>query len=174
MTPRTVITLLVSVVVVPFAALAFAGCGSVGSTASSGAPTKANVRPTTVDTASTKSLGRILVDSEGRTLYLFEKDKGGRSACSGSCALAWPPLRAHGKPRAAGDTKASKVATTTRSDGTSQVTYNGHPLYLYQEDDKPGVVNGQGVNVWGGRWYTLTAAGRRVTKKGPPGSGGGY
>jgi predicted lipoprotein with Yx(FWY)xxD motif len=161
--------------VVPLTALAvaLAGCGGGGSTASSGPPKNTNVRRPTVDVA-TNRLGEVLVDSKGRTLYLFKKDKGTKSACSGACASAWPPLRANGKPTVGGDAKASKVATTTRSDGAPQVTYNGHALYLYQNDLKPGDATGQGVDVWGGRWFALSPAGKQVTKGSRTSGGGGY
>jgi len=174
MTPSRAITLLAGAAVMPLTALAVAGCGSGsgGSTPSSAPRKKANIRRPTVDVA-TNDLGEVLVDSKGRTLYLFKKDKGKRSACSGACASAWPPLRTSGKPRVGGDAKASMVDTTTRSDGAPQVTYNGHPLYLYQGDEKPGVANGQGVNVWGGRWFALSPAGKQVSGKGRGSSSGG-
>lgn len=158
---------------VPLIALVAGGCG--GSTPKSSASSKSTtVRPPTVD-SSTNRLGEILVDSKGRTVYLFKKDKGTKSACIGPCANAWPPVRANSKPTVSGDAKASKVATTTRSDGAPQVTYNGHPLYRYQNDDKPSDATGQGVNAWGGRWFALTPAGKQSAGKGPkPSSGGGY
>jgi predicted lipoprotein with Yx(FWY)xxD motif len=158
--------------VVPLTAVAVAGCGSSGSTASSTPPHKTSVRPPTVD-VSTNRLGEVLVDSKGRTLYLFKKDKGAKSACVGACADAWPPLRANGKPTAAGDAKVSRIAATTRSDGAAQIVYSGHPLYLYQGDDKPGDANGQGVNAWGGRWFALSPAGKQILKASAPKSGGG-
>jgi predicted lipoprotein with Yx(FWY)xxD motif len=174
MTASRAITLLATAAVVPLTALVVAGCGGGGSSASpsSAAPPKnTKVRPPTVD-VSTNRLGEVLVDSKGRTLYLFKKDKGTNSACSGSCASAWPPLRVNGKPTTAGDAKASLVAITTRSDGAPQVTYNRHPLYLYQGDDNPGKANGQGVNAWGGRWFALSPAGKQVIKGSPKKSGG--
>ena len=94
-------------------------------------------------------LGNILVNSNGRTLYLFQKDSGMKSACSGACASAWPPVRANGKPTVGGGANASLVGTTARSDGEPQVTYNGQPLYLYQGDQKPGDMNGQGLTGFG-------------------------
>lgn len=165
MTPSRAITLLASAAAVPLTALAVAGCDSGGTTVSSG-PEKP-----TVD-VSTNRLGKILVDSKGRTLYLFKRDKGTKSACVGACARAWPPLRANGKPTVGGDAKASRVATTKRPDGAPQVTYNGHPLYLYQGDELPGKANGQGVNGWGGRWFALSPAGKQVSRKSA--GGGGY
>ena len=166
------IILLASAAVVPLTALVVAGCGGGGSTAKSSAPPKnTDIRPPTVD-VTTNRLGEVLADSKGRTLYLFKKDKGTKSACFGACAGAWPPVRATGKPTVAGDAKISKVATTKRPDGAAQIVYNGHPLYLYQGDDKPGDANGQGVNAWGGRWFALSAAGKQILKASAPKKGG--
>jgi len=162
-----------AVAVAPLAALAVAGCGGGDSSASPGPAKDTRAELPTVD-ASTNRLGEILVDSKGLTLYVFERDKGTKSTCFGSCARAWPPLRTKDKPTASGDAKASKVGTTGRADGAPQVTYNGHPLYLYQGDLKPGEATGQGVNVWGGIWYAVSPAGKRITKGVPKGGKSGY
>jgi predicted lipoprotein with Yx(FWY)xxD motif len=134
----------------------------------------APAKPTSAQTATVRvakrDLGRVLVDSRGRTLYLFKKDSGTKSACFGACAAAWPPLRASGKPSVGNGLKASKVGTIKRSDGKRQVTYNGHPLYHFQGDKKAGDTNGQGLNAFGARWYVVSSAGRQVTSSG----GGGY
>ena len=108
------------------------------------------------------SLGRILVDSHGRTLYLFEKDKNGKSACYGSCAAYWPPLIASGKPRAVSGAKASLLGTTRRHDGRRQVTYRHHPLYRYAGDAGKGQTNGQGLNESGGLWWVLSPTGNKI------------
>ena len=92
----------------------------------------------TVETHSGAS-GTYLTDGSGKTLYLFLADKGGKSACSGSCATLWPPLTTKGAPAASGDAAAGMLATTTRSDGTKQVTYAGHPLYYFQADTAAGM-----------------------------------
>jgi predicted lipoprotein with Yx(FWY)xxD motif len=165
------LSLLTRVVAAPLAVLVLAGCGG-GATGSAPPPTTANGRPATVGIANDSSLGKILVDSQGRTLYLFQKDNGTKSACYGACATAWPPLRASGKPTIGGGANASLVATTARSDGQPQVTYGGHPLYLYQGDQTPGDTNGQGVTAFGGGWFTLSPAGNQVAGK-PSSSGGG-
>ena len=89
------------------------------------------------------------------------QDSGTASACSGACATAWPPLRATGKPVVGAGLSATKVSTTPRSDGKSQVTYNGHPLYLFVQDKKPGDTNGQGVTAFGAGWFALSTAGTR-------------
>ena len=124
-----------------------------------------------VSTAKT-SLGQILVDSRGRTLYMFDKDEHGKSACNGKCASFWPPLIAAAKPRAAGGAKASLLGTTKRADGRLQVTYHGHPVYTFVKDTKKGQTNGEELNAFGAEWYALSSAGNEVHKKGS--SKGGY
>jgi predicted lipoprotein with Yx(FWY)xxD motif len=127
-----------------------------------------------VSTAKT-SLGRILVSSNGRTLYLFEKDRNGKSACSGQCAVFWPPLITSGKPIVTGGARASLIGTTRRADGRLQVTYNHHPLYTFVKDTKAGQTNGEGVNAFGAGWDAMTPAGAKIEKPSAPSpSGGGY
>jgi predicted lipoprotein with Yx(FWY)xxD motif len=155
---------------VALTALAISACGGSGGTAP---PTTASGQAATIGLADEGSLGGILVDTQGRSLYLFQKDVGTRSECAGACAAAWPPLRDAGKPVVGTDLSASKVGTTPRSDGKPQVTYNGHPLYLYSGDRKPGDTNGQGLNVFGGGWFALSAAGNMVSGTGT-GNGSGY
>jgi predicted lipoprotein with Yx(FWY)xxD motif len=134
----------------------------------------AHARGPIVSTAST-SLGRVLVDSRGHTLYLFGKDKNAKSACTGMCASFWPPLIAAGKPRAAGGVRSSLLGTTKRADGRMQVTYNHHPLYTFVKDTKKGQTNGEGVNAFGGKWDAVSTAGTLVAKKSSgSGGGGGY
>jgi predicted lipoprotein with Yx(FWY)xxD motif len=113
----------------------------------------------------TTSLGRILVDARGHTLYLFEKDKMGKSACSGQCATFWPPLITSGKPIAAAGVKASLLGTTKRADGRLQVTYNHHPLYGFYKDTARGQTKGQGLDFFGGEWYAVSPAGKTVEKE---------
>ena len=115
-------------------------------------------------------LGRILVDGRGHTLYLFAKDKHGRSSCAGQCAGFWPPLITSGKPRAAAGAKASLLGTTRRADGRLQVTYNHHPLYTFVQDTSKGQTNGEGVNAFGAEWDALSAAGAQVEKTGSSGN----
>jgi predicted lipoprotein with Yx(FWY)xxD motif len=150
-------------------ALALAGCGSSGGSSSTGSPAPpktASGRPATLGVSS-GALGSILVDSHGRTLYLFQRDSGRRSACTGACATGWPPLRVTGRPTIGEGAKASIVATSARSDGAAQVVYNGHPLYRFAGDQKPGDVNGQGVSAFGGLWYAVSPAGDQVTTQAP-------
>jgi predicted lipoprotein with Yx(FWY)xxD motif len=173
----------VAFAVVALAAVALlAGCGSKSSTSSSttsGASSKSagsssygSSKTTTSSTSSMSSAamvkaakvepGTVLVGPNGRTLYLFEKDHGTTSACSGACAQAWPPLTTSGTPKASGAVKASLLGTTKRSDGTMQVTYAGHPLYYFQGDSAAGQSNGQGSKAFGAGWYVVTPAGKKI------------
>src|SRR5215216_141572 len=133
MTRTRSITFLAGAALIALTALAVAGCGGGGATASTAPPKSASGHSATIGVAET-GLGKILVDSKGRTLYLFKKDSGTGSACFGACADAWPPLRATGKPTVGSRASASMVSTTKRSNGEPQVTYNGHPLYLFEGD----------------------------------------
>ena len=107
-------------------------------------------------------LGPVLVDGRGRTLYLFAKDKHGKSACLGKCAGFWPPLITSGKPLATAGAKNSLLGTTRRADGRLQVTYNHHPLYYFIGDGKPGQATGQGLNQFGAPWWALSPAGKEI------------
>ena len=137
---------------------------------------QSNGRTGTVATASSP-LGTILVDDHGRTLYRFEKDRRGESACAGGCALEWPPLITRGKPTAAGTAQGSLLGTTRRSDGSRQVTYDGHPLYRFEGDTQPGQTGGQGLRDFGASWFVVSPAGEKVDRDNPsqptqPGYGG--
>ena len=155
--------------------LVLAGCGSGGSNSSgSSAPPKtASGQPATFGVTN-GGLGKILVNSQGRTLYLFGKDSGTTSACTGACAGNWPPLRANGKPTLGTGADASLVGTIQRADGKPQVTYNGHPLYLFKGDKQPGDTNGEGLTAFGGTWYVLSSSGNQVVAQSPSSGGGGY
>jgi predicted lipoprotein with Yx(FWY)xxD motif len=171
MTRSRSITVLASTAALPLIALTAAACSSGGGGASA-SPTPAKTttgQPATVGVANT-GLGQTLVDSQGRTLYLFQKDSGTTSACTGACATAWPPLRATGQPTAGSGANASLLGTTQRSDGNPQVTYNGHPVYTFTGDQKAGDTNGQGVNAFGASWFALTSAGNQAS--GQSSSGG--
>ena len=130
--------------------------------AATASPQASSSRSATVKVAHT-NLGRILVNSSGRTLYLFKKDKGRKSTCYGQCAEFWPPLKEGGKPKAGSGAQASKIGTTRRRDGTRQVTYNGHPLYLFAQDTRRGETNGEGIKAFGARWFAVSPAGTQVT-----------
>jgi predicted lipoprotein with Yx(FWY)xxD motif len=165
------------------AALAIAGCGSSGSSSSSGstsaggaygsggstgATTASSEAPkpageiANVSLAKVGDLGMVLVDSKGFTLYDFHKDKGGKSACYGNCAVDWPPLMTSGAPTAGNGANGGMLGTVERTDGTTQVTYNGHPLYTYILDKKPGEGNGNDAKAFGGQWYALMGNGEEA------------
>ena len=147
-------------------AMVATGCG--GKSTSSSAPASSSATATGGATVTVKSskLGSILVDGKGRTLYLFEKDKGTTSSCYGACAGGWPPYTTNGAPRAGAGASASLLGTTTRTDGKTEVTYHGHPLYYFAGDRKPGDTNGEGLKAFGAEWYVLSAAGNKVEKEG--------
>jgi predicted lipoprotein with Yx(FWY)xxD motif len=115
-------------------------------------------------------LGKVLATSSGRTLYLFLADKHGKSACYGQCATYWPPLMKKGKVSAATGVKSNLLGTTKRKNGKRQVTYKGHPLYLYKLDKASGEISGQGQNFFGGKWYVVSGAGTAI-KAAPPAGG---
>jgi predicted lipoprotein with Yx(FWY)xxD motif len=123
----------------------------------------AAVRATTVATAPS-GLGRVLVDSRGQTLYLFEKDARGTSACSGLCTTYWPPLLTKGKPIASKGAHRSQLGSIRRADGTRQVTYAGHPVYLFSGDSKRGQTNGESLTDFGAGWYVLSPAGKKIDR----------
>jgi predicted lipoprotein with Yx(FWY)xxD motif len=110
-------------------------------------------------------LGRVLVDAHGKTLYLWAHDTGSKSTCSGACAKAWPPVVTKGKPVVRGGAKRGLVGTSRRADGRRQVTYNGHPLYTFIGDTKPGQTKGEGLTGFGGRWDPVSTAGKAVRKR---------
>ena len=152
-------------------ALIAAACGSSAGSAyssapyGSAAPASASISVAAKATklgAASSSLGRIVVDGTGRTLYLFEKDKNRRSACYGACAQYWPPLISHGKPIARAGAKQSLVGTTRRRNGSTQATYAGHPLYRYLGDTRPGQTNGAGLQDFGGGWDPISPSGKTV------------
>jgi predicted lipoprotein with Yx(FWY)xxD motif len=143
-------------------ALAVGAVAVAGASSGSASAAKKSSGAATVTVRKTK-LGSIIVDGSGRTMYLFEKDKGGKSACNGACATAWPPLMTSGKPKATGGAEAKLLGTTKRSNGT-QVTYAGHPIYAFQGDSKPGQTNGQGSKAFGAEWYVLAPNGKKIDK----------
>jgi predicted lipoprotein with Yx(FWY)xxD motif len=152
------------------AVVALAGCGG---SASHALPTTSDGRPATVGVAST-GLGDVLVDRQGRTLYLFARDSGTVSACTGACAVNWPPLLDQGTPLVGTGATPSGIGRTTRPDGLSQLTYNGHPLYTFVNDKKPGDTNGEGISAFGGSWFAVSPAGAKVAPRSQPQGGGGY
>ena len=106
--------------------------------------------------------GKVLFDGSGRALYLFKRDKGSRSSCSGACAKAWPPFLTTKAPKAGAGGRSSLLGTTKRADGTLQVTYAGHPLYYFSGDTKPGQINCENVVNFGGLWLVVSPSGAAV------------
>ncbi len=151
---------------VPLAALAIAACG--GGSDTPRPPTTASGRPATIGLEPAGSLGKVLVDSRGRTVYLFRKDSRGKS----SCAAAWPPVRAQGMPVPGPGLSAAKLTTTARSDGAPQVLYNGHPLYRYTGDAKPGDTSGQRLTAFGAARFVVSGAGQVVSRPASKPGGG--
>ena len=159
---------LAALTIVPLSALAMAACGSTASstTSTGGAPASApqasaDASSGTVDVART-GLGSVLVDSQGRTLYLWQADITSKSTCTGACATAWPPLEASARPTAGSGVKSSLLGTTKRADGSEQVTYNGHPLYTFQGDTASGQTNGQRSSGFGALWLVLSPTGTQI------------
>jgi predicted lipoprotein with Yx(FWY)xxD motif len=169
MNHRATACALAALLALPFAA----GCGgsssdsdssggsTSGSTAAGGGSHEEESGPETIKTAST-DVGTILVDGEGKTLYLFERDTGPSSTCSGGCLGEWPAVTTDGAPQAGGGVTASMLGTSKRGDGTVQVTYANHPLYYFSGDASPGQTNGQGLDDFGAEWYVLGADGRKL------------
>jgi predicted lipoprotein with Yx(FWY)xxD motif len=152
-----------------------AGCGG-SSSSSSPTSTSAEGKPTTVSASEVSEFGPVLVDSKGFTVYSFGKDQGMTSSCYGGCEEAWPPVIVHGAPTIGEGASSSEVGTTKRKDGTTQVTYAGHPLYTFVEDKSPGEANGIGVTAFGGEWNALNESGGAPSASGGEtvGGGGGY
>jgi predicted lipoprotein with Yx(FWY)xxD motif len=149
------------------AALALAGAlvlAACGSSSSSSTPAPSSPRPASVVGTSTSSLGTFLVDAKGRALYLWDADHGSKSACSGDCATDWPPLTTIGTPKAGGMAKSSLLGTTTRADGSREVTYAGHPPYYFAGDSGSGQTNGQGSDSFGSPWWVVSPAGQAIQK----------
>jgi predicted lipoprotein with Yx(FWY)xxD motif len=130
-----------------------------GSSSSAGASSSGG----TVITTAKSSGGTVLASSSGRAVYLWAKDTGDMSNCNGACAGAWPPVTTTGTATASGGAVASDIGTITRSDGTKQVTYDGHPLYYFSGDSGPGTASGQGSDAFGAKWWLVAPTGSDVT-----------
>jgi predicted lipoprotein with Yx(FWY)xxD motif len=165
------------VAAVATAALIIAGCGSSSSSSSTTTATAA-AAPVTSATSTTSTAaaatgvtvktakgsgGTYLAGPNGRALYLWVADSGGKSACSGACAQAWPPLLTKGNATAGAGVTASDLGTTMRSDGTEQVTYKGHPLYYFIADTTAGSTKGQGSDNFGAKWWLVAPSGSAIT-----------
>jgi predicted lipoprotein with Yx(FWY)xxD motif len=149
------------------AALLAAACSSGGGSQAAGTPASgspASAATTgTVITTHAGSAGSFLTDGSGRAVYLWSKDTMNKSACSGACAGAWPPVPASGTLTASGGAKTSDLGTITRSDGSKQVTYDGHPLYFFAGDSGAGQLTGQGSNGFGAKWWLVAPSGAEIT-----------
>jgi predicted lipoprotein with Yx(FWY)xxD motif len=179
---------LVALVALAAVGVLAAGCGSNGSGSGSGsgsggygssgtAPASGGASSVATVSASSTSLGMVLVDGSGRTLYLFEKDQPNQSACAGACVAAWPVDPTSGAPKAGSGVKASLLGTIKRGDGSTQVTYNQHPLYYFSGDSGAGQQHGQGVDAFGAAWFAVTPTGGAVSGGATattPANGGGY
>jgi predicted lipoprotein with Yx(FWY)xxD motif len=173
-------------------AVLLAGCGSSSksssatttTTASTAAAASASSTTASTQTAATTAsavavstkhskLGMILAAGPKKlTVYMFEADKGGQSACSGACAKVWPPVTSAAGAQAAGAAVAAALGRMTRSDGTTQITYKGHPLYFYDDDKDSGDAYGQGSNAFGAGWYVLKPDGSKLDEGAKKGGGG--
>jgi predicted lipoprotein with Yx(FWY)xxD motif len=167
--------------VVAAAGLVVAACGSGGgsgnpygqSATPSSKPTTAQAAPSTAPAANRSipasvavagtGLGPVIVDGSGRTLYMFGRDIPDISTCYDACAVAWPPLLTVGSPAPGQGLNSADLGTTVRSNGAAQVTFDGHPLYLFAGDKQPGDTMGQGLDAFGARWYAVGAAGVEIT-----------
>ena len=157
------------------AALLATACSSAATTSSpSSAPAAGSSAPAAGSSASASTTGTVistqagsagafLTAGSGRAVYLWAKDGMNMSACTGACAAAWPPVPANGTLTATGGAKASDLGTITRSDGTKQVTYDGHPLYYFVGDSAAGQTNGQGSDNFGAKWWLVASSGAKIT-----------
>jgi predicted lipoprotein with Yx(FWY)xxD motif len=159
-------------------ALTVSACGSSGSSSGTAANTPAGGGNSSSaaaggSTVTEKTIGsqQVLVDSNGMTLYWFVPDTSTKSNCSGQCATYWPPVKG---PLTAGSGVTGTLGTITRSDGTTQATYDGHPLYTYVGDKSPGQNTGNGKNLSGGVWWEMTVSGSTPPAAAGAGGGGGY
>ena len=162
-------------------ALVVAACGSSGSSSASSsspaAPASSTAPPTSASSSAlmtaTINGTKVVTNSKGLTLYWFVPDTSTTSKCTGSCATYWPPVKG---PATAGAGVTGTLGTITRSDGTKQATYDGHPLYTYVGDTAPGQAKGNALNLSGGLWYEMTVSGATPTASSlaASGSGGGY
>jgi len=150
---------------------AIAGAASLVAPANGGTTAKG-----VVVTLKKTSLGAILVDARGRTLYLFEKDRSGTSACNSACVQYWPALTSRATPRAGSGVQQSMLRVVRQQNGVRQVTYAGHPLYTFVGDKSAGQTSGEGLTNFGAGWYAIAASGRKVEKSqsSSGGSSSGY
>lgn len=169
------------IVTVATAGLALtAACGDSGKPASTGSgqgPAPVPTATNDVITAQSTSLGTILVDGKGRTVYVFANDKTSASTCTGGCATAWPPVPAPAQLPSSAPGVTGALGTTTRADGSHQLTVAGHPVYTFSGDSAAGQTSGQGITLNGGLWTVVLPSGAADTSPAGapnPGTGTGY
>lgn len=152
------------------------GAGTPGTTSpSTGAASSGGVSGAEKLATASGAYGTYLTADSGRSVYVWAADTGSTSNCSSACASAWPPVLTTGAPTVSGSAMSSDLGTVTRSDGSTQVTYKGHPLYYYAGDSAAGQTNGQGNNGFGAKWWLVSPAGSAITASGSASSsGGGY
>jgi predicted lipoprotein with Yx(FWY)xxD motif len=163
-------------------ALAVFGAALGAATACQAATNELNPSQEHLGLAARPSIGQVLLDDAGRTVYLFEKDESDESYCTGACASVWPPVTTKGMPVVSSGVDAGKVTLIKRDDGLMQVAYAGHPLYYYQADSSSDDAYGQELDQFGAEWYAVTASGGTAEASssnsygngGSSGSGGGY
>ena len=154
-------------------ALAATACSSGSSSSSTATPASSPAQASSAPSSSAAAMtiglasvsgidGKFLASGQGRTIYLWEADKSSTSVCSGACAATWPPVITTGTPMAGSGVEQSLLGTTKRSDGTEQVTYNGHPLYYFAADTGAGMAKGQGSKEFGAGWYVVNAKGSKI------------
>jgi predicted lipoprotein with Yx(FWY)xxD motif len=162
------------------AALGLAGCGDDDDSSDSGSSANpygggsaATTDETTTEAAKAEpkgteiklgdsQFGQVQFGPNDQAIYIFDKESGTKSECYGECAAAWPPVLTEGQPQAGSGLKASLLGTTERNDGSTQITYNGHPLYYYAHEG-PGVVTCHDVEEFGGLWLAVNARGESPT-----------
>ena len=164
--------MLLAVLAVAAATAVLAACGSSGSSSAGGSgstSTSSPVATTAGSSLKTATIGgaAVLTNAQGFAVYSFAPDTMTKSDCNGACAAAWPPVKG---PATAGAGLTGKLGTIKRSDGSTQATYDGHPLYTFVMDTGPGTDTGNGVNAFGGLWHALTASGSAAPAPTPSGS----
>jgi predicted lipoprotein with Yx(FWY)xxD motif len=169
---RNRLRMLLALLAVAAAAAVLAACSSSGTSSTGGGSNGTSTSSPVAATAGslkTATIGgaTVLTDAKGFTLYSFAPDTMTKSDCNGPCAAAWPPVKG---PATAGAGLTGKLGTIERSDGSTQATYNGHPLYTFIKDTGPGTDMGNGVNAFGGLWHALTALGSAAPTSTPSGS----
>ncbi len=153
---------------VPVAAgLLATACGSAAGSTTAGSaaaatPASGSATATVIESHG-GSAGSFLTNGSGRAVYLWAADSMNKSTCSGACAGAWPPVTTTGKVTAADGAKSADLGTITRSDGSKQVTYDGHALYYFAGDSGPGQTHGQGSDSFGAKWWLVAPAGTKIT-----------